>query len=416
MMHGFFRGGGEYWAKVTPSSWKANLEHGLEWDWNSFPTNWFGHPFHGSLGYNSARSLGLTYWESNPYAFLNSFTWEYFGETHPPSGNDLMTTTLGGIHLGEITHRLSQKLYEYPCRGMGKIWRRTLGTLINPMGAFNRLVYGTSRDAAIHTRPENSVDDLRAGLTFGANFQLSSLNLETKGGGPFLEFEIIYGNPFQNKKFYSPFESFEFKSWLRFYNDDVHSTPFINISSHGVLWGSNMKYGPDYSFFIGAFQHFDYLHDEVIEIGSLGYSAGLLFYNDLGGGLDMYYQAHFGPSVLGGANNEIVDEFTNDPESVRDYILGPGFLVKLEFLLDHGKFGRLSANYKYFTFYVQSGPEGEERLNLITAKYSIPIWKNYRIGAEYIRYFRTVNYEDYVEYLNFEKNLYELRGFISYEF
>ena len=41
----------------------------------------------------------MNFWASTPYTLFGAVTWEYFGETHPPSGNDLITSTLGGIYL-----------------------------------------------------------------------------------------------------------------------------------------------------------------------------------------------------------------------------------------------------------------------------------------------------------------------------
>jgi len=53
-------------ACVTWESWKDNIETGFVWDWNSFGTNFFTHPYHGSTYFNSARSLGMTI-ESRPH-------------------------------------------------------------------------------------------------------------------------------------------------------------------------------------------------------------------------------------------------------------------------------------------------------------------------------------------------------------
>ncbi len=412
----YFRDGGEYWAKVTPASWKSNLTHGLEWDWNSFYANWFGHPIHGSLYFNAARSLGMTYWEAVPYSYLGSFVWEYFGETHPPSGNDLMTTSIGGIFLGEITHRLSHKLLDYPANGLGRAWRVALSTLINPMRTINKLAFGTPRNSLSAYGADQTLQDIRAYISAGQNFQVRSLNIDTRGSGLFLEFGIVYGNLHDEPHFYKPFEFFDLRSWLRFVDTDIRPSPFVNITAHGILWGQNLKRSPEYSLVIGAFQHFDFLNDEVIEIGSLGFSGGFILNQKIGQDINMYYQTHIGPTVLGGSNNEIVGLFADDHESVRDYILGPGFLIKTEILMDHKTYGRLSFDYKHFTFYVQSGPDGVEGLNLITLTYSLPFLKSYRIGANYARYYRRVVYDHYPEYDGFKKDLYELRAYLTYEF
>jgi hypothetical protein len=412
----FFRDGGEYWAKVSPASWQRNLQVALEWDWNSFGTNWFGHPLHGSFMFNSARSLGMTYWESCPYSLLGSYMWEYYGETHPPSGNDLLTTSLGGIYLGELTHRMSDRLLNHPSTKFGKIWRYSLATILNPIRMFNRWVNGVPYHDVTGNNNDPDNHDLYSYIAIGGNMQVRSLNLETKGGGPFVEFFMGYGNFFQDKDFYRPFETFQIRGWLRFVQPEIRRFPFINISSHAVLWGKNLRSFDGYNLFIGAFQHFDYLHDEVIEIGSLGFSSGIKIQRQLKRHWEVYLHANIGPTVLGGSNNEIVGQFTEDPESLRDYILGPGFLIRSELFFRHEEAGTLSGKYQHYTFYVVSGPNGAEILDLLSLRYSVPIISTFSLGFDYTRYYRTVKYEDYPMYNNFSKDLYEFRLFVSYEF
>ena len=88
---------------VTPETWARNLREGWEFDDNNFNTNQFAHPYHGNINFNTARSNGLDYWSSIPFAALGSLIWEYFGEIHRPSLNDYISTTVGGIALGELT-------------------------------------------------------------------------------------------------------------------------------------------------------------------------------------------------------------------------------------------------------------------------------------------------------------------------
>ena len=55
------------WADISLSTIKKNIQYGFTWDGDSFIMNQFLHPLHGSLYFNSARSNGLTFWESAPY-------------------------------------------------------------------------------------------------------------------------------------------------------------------------------------------------------------------------------------------------------------------------------------------------------------------------------------------------------------
>lgn len=408
--------GGQDWAKVSPSSWSLNIRRGLEWDWDSFGTNFFGHPFQGSVYYNSARSLGMSYWESAPYTFVNSMMWEYLGETLKASGNDLITTTFGGIQLGEITHRISDKLYEYPSRGVGRVWRVGLSTIINPMRTFNRWAFGKPKNGNELKGSDKPWYDLKGYFSLGSNIQLRNSTIETKGLGAFVEFEMTYGNPYQSKDFYEPFEFFEFTGWLRFIDVPDRQYPFLNISTEGILWGKNISYGDDYSILIGTFQHFDYFHDEVIELGSIGFSGGIHYKSELTTKSTLEFQLHTGPTILGGSNNEIVEDFADIPEAVRDYIFGIGYLAKSELSIDHDIGGRLSTSYRHYTFYITSGPEGVEHLNLLSFRYTLPLWKSHRIGVDYSRYFRRVKYYNYNDYQDIRKDLYELRAFLSYQF
>ena len=109
-------------------------------------------------------------------------------------------------------------------------------------------------------------------------------------------------------------------------------------------------------------------------------------------------------------------DFIIDPEDKRDYIIGAGFLIKSEIMLDHLKAGKISANYRHFTFDILSGPDGVERLHLLSFRYTIPVWLSHRLGVDYTRYFRRVRYFSNLDLQNVKKDLYEFRVFVGFEF
>ena len=96
----------EEFAQTTLRSIRRNFTDGMVWDNDVFITNLFAHPYHGNLYFNAARTNGLTFWESAPYALGGSLMWEFLGETEPPAINDIIATTCGGMAIGEMTHRL----------------------------------------------------------------------------------------------------------------------------------------------------------------------------------------------------------------------------------------------------------------------------------------------------------------------
>ena len=68
-----------------------------------------------------------------PYTFIGSLTWEFLCENNYPSINDFISTSIGGIALGEITHRLSYLVLDDSKRGLERAGREILAGLISPM-------------------------------------------------------------------------------------------------------------------------------------------------------------------------------------------------------------------------------------------------------------------------------------------
>ena len=129
-------------AKTTLRTLKRNFTDGMVWDNDFFITNMFAHPYHGNLYFNAARTNGLSFWESAPYALLGSAMWEFLGETEPPAINDIMATTCGGMAIGEMTHRLSHTILDDRDRGFNRFLREAVATIINPIQGLHRIISG----------------------------------------------------------------------------------------------------------------------------------------------------------------------------------------------------------------------------------------------------------------------------------
>ena len=113
----------EDFAKINGHTIKQNFKTGPVWDTDKFSTNLVAHPYHGSLYFNAARSNGLNFWQSIPFAAGGSLMWEFFMETEPPSINDMLATSFGGIELGEITYRLSDLFIDNRSHGAERVGR-----------------------------------------------------------------------------------------------------------------------------------------------------------------------------------------------------------------------------------------------------------------------------------------------------
>ena len=132
----------EDFAKINLHTIHQNIKTGFVWDNDQFSTNLFAHPYHGSLYFNTARSNGLNFWESAPYALGGSLMWEIVAEREPPAMNDLIATTVGGIALGEFTHRMSSLVLDDSKRGFPRFMSEFIGTLISPIRGLNRMITG----------------------------------------------------------------------------------------------------------------------------------------------------------------------------------------------------------------------------------------------------------------------------------
>lgn len=139
----------EDWAYINGHTIKSNFKKGPVWDTDQFTTNLFSHPYHGSLYFNAARSNGMNFWQSAPFAAGGSLMWEFFMENEPPSINDMLATTFGGIELGEITYRLSDLFIDNRSSGAERVGREVLAGILSPVRAFNRIIQEKPGDTVL---------------------------------------------------------------------------------------------------------------------------------------------------------------------------------------------------------------------------------------------------------------------------
>lgn len=411
------------WANVTPDTWQSNLTAGLEWDWNAFMNNWFHHPYNGSLYFNAARHTGHNYWASSAFAVGGSMMWEYFAERYRPSGNDLGTTVLGGMFLGEAFHRISDKLMRHPSRGFGKVWRTGLCTIINPMRMLNRWLAGKPQNALAMHNPYSKIGALETQVSAGTHFMLGNYNAESSKNGPYLMFNMIYGNPFEDKSFYKPFDVFEFRSWWRMFKNAENpelfqsfrfANIFLNIDGFGNYWAKNIHYSDKAIHMFGIFHQYSYVHNEVMELGYVGSTAGLFSKFIFNENCHLRTFAHFGPSILGGSTSEIVGDFhEGDNDLRREYVLGPGIIAKAEAKLYHSVFGNFIGRVTHLTTYILTGPNGSENVGLIDLRYEYPLFKKVHLGVNYTQYLRYVDYRDFPDYSDYKRSMYELKVYLA---
>lgn len=227
-----------------------NFQSGLLWDNDKMMTNLFAHPFHGSLYFNAARANGLSFWESYPYALFGSFIWEFFGENEPPSINDLMATSIGGMAIGEMTYRVSNALFDDSDRGISRVFREIAGTLISPMNGLIRMINGSM----FSVRKRHFVEDWRRfPISYSAGTGIRFFSKRQPGlskpGIPYLQLSFNYGDPFSP----ATFKPYQYFRWNFLFNLSNKQPLIGQFNLLGILWGK-----AEDNLLWGFFQHFNY--------------------------------------------------------------------------------------------------------------------------------------------------------------
>ncbi|MBP9197407.1 MAG: DUF3943 domain-containing protein [Saprospiraceae bacterium] len=378
------------WSSVSLSSWKLNLDRGFLTDGDAFPTNWLGHPIHGSLFFNAARMNQMNFWQSIPYVMGGSMMWEFLGETEPASSIDFYTTSLGGIFLGEVIYRLTDYAWNYPPNNKYPIIGKISGSLLNPVAGINRFIFGKKIPFT-----KKSLTPVAFKFYIGTNHPLDNMISTMKGTGLILNAEVYYGELFnRNQKNFGPFDYFKINSWLNFSEyPGGNKDTYFNLSSEAIILGSKITNRPNKTELISLTQHYDFIHNDIFKIGSI-VLTGDWTYQQTFDRVRVLSSTKLGVVLFGSGNSELVEPVLPDvfPEFERDYIYGQGFMAELEFIASFRKSGTIAANLNHFIIYSKSQPKGVENLDLIRAKYLYPIGNRFDLGLQFDYYHRNGNY------------------------
>lgn len=224
------------------------------WDNDPFTTNEFGHPYHGSLFYNSFRANGYTFWQSVPASFAGSYLWETFAENQPPAPNDFINTGFGSITLGEMTYKLANKILDNRSRGLQRQVREICAMLINPMNGLTRLidgrwgkVYGNSLEH----------DSSNVYIEFDLGERSFKINNSDGSMGFYGHLKLIYGTPFENYK--TPFSNIYVNA--EFGADD--SSKINIISAYGSVKGWLIGNTEKVRNLLMVSMNYDYINNEA---------------------------------------------------------------------------------------------------------------------------------------------------------
>ena len=218
------------YVQVSPRTWWRNLERGFEFDDNKFDTNNFYHPWNGALFFSAGRSTGLGFWESSSLAVAGSLLWECCGETLQMSANDMLSTSLGGVAMGEMIHRLGSVILDNRDTGASRVLREASIFPMDIVRGFNRMLF---RDQYRSPNPDEPLDwrprRLGALVSLGARRVGNDGELGGEGAktAPFLDLWVAYGSVFDNER-RRPYDSFWMQAQINF-TDQVDPAGLLTI-------------------------------------------------------------------------------------------------------------------------------------------------------------------------------------------
>ena len=363
--------------RVGFSSWWENLRYGFEWDDNAFGVNQIGHPYQGANYFTAGRSNGLSFWESAPLAALGSATWEYFGETHKPSVNDLINTTVGGIAIGEMLHRTGWLIRDPTKTGKSRLWNEIVATVIDPITGMNRFISGDA--GKVSEKPEEFVPSRTAGdLEAGVLWRGDNEKAVNAAGEPYVQINLGYGDALGGR-YRQPYDAFTVG--LRLGGGAAISEGLIR----GRLYGKPL--GTDGSSQFVVFQAYDYVTNTAYEFGGQSVFTAVSKRFKASGRNDIVTIAGGGPLLLGAFNSPFV--FGQD----RYYDYGPGLVFSASAALRRDGFPIARIVYGGVYLHVVSGTSGDHVAQSIRLEGLVPLRRQLRLGlgADYVR--RKVYYD-----------------------
>lgn len=343
----------EPFSYIDPNTIKHNLDTSFVWDKDKFHVNQFLHPFHGSIYFNWARTSGKSFFNSIPFAFLGSLMWELFMEKDPPSKNDLLSTTMGGVMLGEMAYRTSNLiLHRNPCN----LFSSFAASIISfPTLLINYGARGIQKD-------NNLKYDSAYSLRVSAGVSITNNNHPTNPKytvNPYVQIYYTYGKAGKNE-FLGPYEYFRFRAGMSFGAKAPYNFVYAHASLFGVKYdlNTNLKQSLTLLFF----QDYDFIHNKArYEIGAQSIGPGAFFRTHIPHiSTDFFASAHINFILLGALKSYRVN-------GDQDYDFGNGLKAMGEMDINISKKVRLYLENRFFwTWNVQS--RGHHLVNIFDTR------------------------------------------------
>ena len=391
-----------------PKTWATNLENPWQWDNNKFLNNQFSHPYHGNLYYNSGRSNGYNFWESSLWAFGGSLMWEEFGEAWAPSPNDWFNTSLGGITLGEMLHRLSTLTLDNTATGSERMFREIGALLLNPASGFKRLVRGQMNDITANP-PDWRPSTLWGAIDVGyQSLSGSDTQKDTAGSSrnqAVFALRVDYGDAIQDIA-KAPFSSFHLEADLN--SNAAPKRRLSNLRAVGSLAAKPLSKSDGAFHQLAAYMTYEYISLPGLEFGGQGFLGGVVsqFGKRKGFRLETELLADFMPITALQSDYFVTEEG-------RDYDYGVGFGGIGAVRAYWGRRASLIARGRYLWMPVLSGFNGDHKQGSATFQGRLYLARGFGATATLTLYNRSSTYDQHPA-VSADGTLFRIAG--SYSF
>jgi hypothetical protein len=390
--------GQKVWSRVSLQTWKDNLRTGFVWDGDGFSTNQFAHPYHGGLYYTAARDNGLSFVSAIPFTLLGSVQWELFAETEPPSINDLINTTMGGVAVGEALYRLSSTVLDTEATGRDRFGRELTAGLISPIRGVNRLLRGD----AFRQEPTPSDWRSRALAGWGSVGYLMLGDGKLLEGGKhqfFTQFALRYGDAFRGD-IRRPFDAFDVHIQFTTREDSLVSHAMLT----GLLAAKVLVHTEQDELRLGLSQQLSYTDTIAYEVGGQSLDANLMHQRQLFASSKLKTVLSLKGNVLTGISS------AHQGAEGRDYDYGPGVGLQLRVVYAREAWDIVTLEADLSRIVVLDGAGGSHQVRTGQLQVDLPVRGGLGLGSE-INVFQ--HHSRFDGFPDVTKDTYELRFFLS---
>ena len=343
---------------ISLSTVKHNLNPGSwEFDNDEFETNQFGHPYGGSLFFNSFRSNGYSFWQAAPAAAAGSYLWETFAENQAPAPNDFINTTFGGIVLGEMTYRLSNRLISKKRTGFKRQASEVAAFIIDPMNGLSRIMDGKWGKISDND-DDDKLDSTNVSAEFDLGFRTFSTNnintTNTSKSGLYGSVKLIYGSAEKDLK--TPFSNIYINT--EFGQDDSSKVNILSVYGSLIGWDFSKADSQDQELLILS-ANYDYINNQAFFYGAESAKANLFSQYVVSKGVKINTSFGLGPVLLAAVPDKYLFKGRNyDYTSGVSVIAGGGISIddKLFYSIDYrgGELFTISGNASHYFLHVVS--------------------------------------------------------------